>query len=113
MARAALTVVTAVDAGVDLETPGVASAVDGHSFPDNGRTALFVVNTGASSRSVNVLIPTTVEGVAVGPKVITVPAGGRRLTGFLTGAYRQADGTVHVDYPVVEATLKATAVQIS
>lgn len=112
MARTDLPVAATVDAGVDLSAVAVAAALDGHSFADNGRRCLYVENTDASSHVVNVLIPQTVEGLTVGPKVITVPAGGRRLAGILTGAYRQADGKVYVDVPVLTG-MKLCAVDVA
>lgn len=112
MARAELPVAATVDDGVDLEAVAVVAAVDGHMFADNGRRLLYVENNDAASHDVNVLVATTVEGLTVGPKVITVPAGGKRLAGLLTGAYRQSDGKVHVDVPVLTG-MKLCAVEVS
>lgn len=111
MPRADLPVVQTTDAGVDLAAVAVAAAVDGHMFTDNGRRLLYVENSDAASHVVNVLVATTVEGLSVGPKVITVPAGGKRLAGLLTGAYRQGDGKVHVDVPVLTG-MKLCAVEV-
>lgn len=112
MARADLPVASTVDTGVDLAAAAVVAAVDGHMFTDNGRRLLYVENNDASSHVVNVLVPATVEGLTVGPKVITVPAGGKRLAGILTGAYRQSDGKVHVDVPVLTG-MKLCAVEVA
>lgn len=111
MARAALSVVKTKDTGVDLAAAATAALVDGHSFPDNGRTLLYVENGDAASHDVNVLVASKVEGLTVGPQVITVPAGGKRLAGVLTGAYRQTDGAVHVDVPVLTG-MKLAAVEV-
>lgn len=112
MARADLPVAATVDAGVDLAAVAVAAAADGHMFADNGKRLLYIENNDASPHVVNVLVATTVEGLAVGPKVITVPAGGKRLAGLLTGAYRQSDGKVHVDVPVLTG-MKLAAVNVA
>lgn len=101
MARTDLPVVSSTDTGVDLQTAAVAAIVDGHQFADNGRRLLYVRNTDASSHVVNVKVGRTVEGLTVGPQVITVPAGTHRVAGILTGDYRQSDGNVHVDVPVL------------
>lgn len=100
MARTDLTVIRPPDTGTSLAGVGDAAIADGHMFADNGRRALFVRNTDVSAHTVEVLVPVKIEGLSVGPQVVNVPAGGQVLTGFLTGAYRQSDGKVHVNVPV-------------
>lgn len=101
MARTDLPVVASADTGADLAGAAVAAAVDGHQFVDNGRRLLYVENADASSHDVEVQVARTVEGLPVGPQVITVPAGEHRIAGVLTGDYRQSDGKVYVDVPVL------------
>lgn len=101
MARLDIPVVSSVDTGVDLQTPAQAASALGHQFADNGRRLLYVRNTDASSHVVNVLVSSKVEGLTVGPQVITVPAGTHRVAGLLTGDYRQSDGNIYVDVPVL------------
>lgn len=100
MPRADLPVVTTVDTGIDPAASAVAASASGHQFSDNGKRALFIANSDASSHTVEVLVPVTVEGLTVGPQVITVAAGASVLAGILTGSYRQSDGKVYVDVPV-------------
>ncbi|MGH3745806.1 MAG: hypothetical protein ACRDT8_00220 [Micromonosporaceae bacterium] len=100
MARADVTPQLTSSAAALTPTFDVA-VVDGHMWQDNGRMKLRVKNTNAAPRTVTVLIPGTIDGVAVvnGGKQHTVPATtGDVIIGPFPAAYRQANGKVYVDY---------------
>lgn len=80
----------------------VAAIADGHMAKNDGLTYLRVKNTDVAARTVTVLIPTTVAGVAVvnGGRQHTVPANTGDVTiGPFPPQYTQiADGNVYWDY---------------
>lgn len=110
MARADLTAQQVTTAGLN---PSFAAAVaDGDVF-DAGRVALWVENGSASTVTITIPTPTTVNGLAVAEAGGTVPAGGFRLFGpFPRSVFGQpvgdADaGRVHVDYSAVTDVTRA------
>lgn len=94
--RTALGVQAVTPAGLDaVYTP---ANVDGHSFGNNGRRLLHVVNGSAGPVTVTVPTPGTVDGNAIADRAVVVVAGGDMFIGPFSGAYQQSDGSVHVDY---------------
>ncbi|MFE3197168.1 hypothetical protein [Embleya sp. NPDC059237] len=110
MARADLTVQAVSRAGL---TPAfTAAVVDGHMFPNDGRTLLRVKNSDAAAKTVTFAIPATVDGQAVTARQVTIPANtGDVVIGPWPAAYNQASGKVWVDYSAVTGvTVAAVAV---
>lgn len=99
MARTDLTAQAVSRTGL---SPTFTSAIaDGHAFANSGRTLLRVKNSDAASKTVTLLIPTTVDGVALvnGGRQVTVAANtGDVLIGPFPASYNQASGKVHIDY---------------
>jgi hypothetical protein len=83
-------------------SPGFVSAIaDGHMTKNDGLTYLRVKNSDGSPKTVTVLIPKTLAGVAVanGGRQHTVPATtGDVEIGPFTDDYTQSDGRVHWNY---------------
>lgn len=110
MARTALTLLTADRDGVSIADAALtAAATDGHSFANDGRTALILQNTNVASRTVTIQTSATVDGLAVADLTITVPATtGRLVTAYFPKqVYDQSDGTVYVDYSATAGLLVA------
>jgi hypothetical protein len=109
MARTALTITNITRAGVT--DAGVAGITDGHMFDNTGHEFLEITNGNAAARTVTVVTPRTVEGLAVGDQVVSIPNGQTRKIGpFPRETFSQprgagADaGKVYLDY---EATFHA------
>lgn len=100
MPRTAITAQQATSAGL---VPNFEPAnVDGNSFTLRQARALRVKNGSAASVNVTLPTPGTVDGLAIDNRVIAVAAGADMVIGLGRGdAYRQTDGTVHVDYSAV------------
>lgn len=101
MPRVSIPVAQATDTGVDIAGTVAAADAAGHEFTENGRRLLYVENSDTASHTVEVLVSRTVEGLAVGPQVITVPAGGSRIAGPFGANYQQGDGNTYVDVPTI------------
>jgi hypothetical protein len=100
MARVALTPEVS-SSQVTLSPTPVAAIADGHMTVNDGRTQLRVKNTDGSSKTVTVLIPRTLAGVAAvnGGRQHTVPATTGDVTlGPFPAEYTQADGRVWWNY---------------
>lgn len=79
-----------------------AANAGGDSFANDGKTWLEVNNGGGASITVTIAVPYTVDGSAVTPPTVTIPAGQRRLIGkFDTTIYNDANGRVAVSYSAV------------
>lgn len=100
MARTAIT--PEVINSQTTRTPSFTAAfVDGHMANNDGCTFLRVKNTDASPKTVTVLIPKTLAGVAAanGGRQHTVPATTGDVTiGPFPDSYTQDDGRVYWDY---------------
>lgn len=98
MAASALTVAT-MAGKTGIAAALAAANVDGNFFDNDGRTWLEVVNGGGASITVTIAVPYTVDGSAVTPPTVTVPAGARRLIGKLdTTIYNNGSNQVNVTY---------------
>lgn len=110
MAYTALTLLTADRDGVSIADAALTAAVaGGHKFVNDGRTALLLQNTNASSRTVTVQTAQTVDGLAVADLTITLAATtGRLLTAYFpTQVYNASDGYVYIDYSATAGVLVA------
>lgn len=101
MARTALTPVASSEAGVDLVGVGTAANVtDGDSFTWTAHRKVWVLNGDDAEITVTFPTPATVgrSGLAIADTSGTIAAGGHKLFGPFGTEYRQADGSVWIDY---------------
>jgi hypothetical protein len=93
MATEALTAQTVTRSGAQVSLQSVTSA-DGFTFPNNGRTLLYVEND-AGALVLSFTIQTTVDGKAVTAKAVTVTASENWIVGpFPVNLYNDSDGLV-------------------
>lgn len=104
MARTTITPQRVEVAGTDVISEP--ANVDGNAVALSDRRALRVIN--GSAGSINVTQPTTatLEGLTIGNRVITVPAGATRYV-RLSSAAAQPGGVVNVDYSAVTSVTVA------
>lgn len=110
MTYTALTLLTAVRTGLSIADAAMtAAAAGGNSFANDGETVLVLQNTNGSSRTVTIITPNLVDGLAIADLTITLPATtGRLITArFPRSIYNQSDGTVLVDFSAVTGVLIA------
>ncbi|MFB4276045.1 hypothetical protein ACBJ59_12175 [Nonomuraea sp. MTCD27] len=102
MARTALTAVASSEAGIDLTAVDVtANTTDGNSFPWAANRKVWILNGDDAA-----LVPTFVNPSTVGRSALpvgdlagnSIPAAGHKLYGPFDPSYRQADGSVWVDF---------------
>lgn len=84
-------------------TPAFASAAGGgDEFVNTGNEYIEVINGDASSKTVTVVTPGTVDGLGITDRTVTIPAGERRKIGpFPTGTYNNASSKVQITYSAV------------
>jgi hypothetical protein len=101
MARTALTVQQVTRAGL---TPSYGAAnVDGHSLPNGGKELLHI-KTGGTSCNVTIQTPGSVDGQAIGDRVIAIGTSSERIIGpFPPDIYNQTSGEVYIDFSAVTA----------
>ncbi len=74
MARTVLTLQQISRTGLDV-TYAAGDQANGHSFDNTGQNVfLHVKNTNAATRDVTITTPNSVDGLAIGNLVVTVPA---------------------------------------
>lgn len=113
MARTALTAVASSEDGINLEAVDVAAEVtDGNSFAWTATRRVWIRNGDDASLTVTIPTPGTVgrgnRAIADGGGAI--PAGEHRMFGPFGPEFRQADGTVHIDYAGTTPTSVTVAV---
>lgn len=86
-----------------------AADVAGDEFANtNGRTVFEVNNGSGSSIDVTIVTQTTVEGLAVADRVVSVPAGTRTIIDSLArGTYNDSSDNVQVTYSAVTSVTVA------
>lgn len=112
MARTNLAVQEIARSGL---TPSFTAAeADGHSVSNDGRTFIEVKNTNAGAIDVTIVTPGTVDGLAVGDRVVEIPltVGDKMIGPFTPSVYNQISGTdkdkVYVNFSaVVDVTVAA------
>lgn len=101
MPRTELTVTDLDRAGVAPPAQLDADATNKHLMTNNGSTWIEIVSSDAGSQTISIDFAATVDGVTVGPRVVTIPAGATRLSGpWPTQTYNvstAADGTLTSD----------------
>ncbi|MCC5580584.1 hypothetical protein IMZ11_33700 [Microtetraspora sp. AC03309] len=108
MARTALTPVALGAAGAVLPDAGSAANIaDGNSFPWRSRRQVWISNGDDTALTVTVPTPGTVgrQALPIGDATFTVAAGKARLLPPLGDEYRQADGSVHLNYAGADASV--------
>jgi hypothetical protein len=102
MARAALTAVALTEAGISPAAVDVAAELtDGNSFQWRPHRVVFILNGDDSA-----ITPTFVNPAVVGPSSLpvgdlagnSIPAGEYKIYGPFDPSYRQADGSVWINY---------------
>ena len=99
MADAHITIaVTNIARAGTAPTLGAADDVDGHRFPNDGRTFIFCINT-AVACTLTFQTPGTVDGLVVDDRdeVVPINAVGEFYGPFPPSIYNQSDGTVFID----------------
>ncbi|MEV4457016.1 hypothetical protein [Microbispora sp. NPDC049633] len=115
MARTALTPVSLGTTGVLLPDAGAAANIaDGNSFSWTSGRRVYVHNGDDTALTVTVPTPGTVGslGLSIGDATFTVAAGKGRMLPALGQEFRQADGTVHLNYSGADATVTVAVVDI-
>lgn len=81
-------------------TPSMENAAsEGDSFNNNGRTFLWIKDTGTTAPTVTIEIQETVDGQGVTDPTVAVGSGEERLIGpFPTSIYNDDDDLVQVSY---------------
>jgi hypothetical protein len=98
-------VTQAVRAGVVLPTATTGDATNNHAVTNDGRVALIVKNTGASTRTVTFYTTKVIDGLTPPTRAETVAAGEEQLFGpFDATVYGT---TLNVDVTHAELTLRA------
>lgn len=110
MARSQIAVTQVDRDGESPGTPTVSDHVNGHYFENNGRTWLEVTSTDASDQTLGfallAALAANVDGVVIGDKEITIPAGSVTLMGPFPNTYYNQPGGSHVFVnPSVSTTL--------
>ncbi|MFB4294797.1 hypothetical protein ACBI99_44710 [Nonomuraea sp. ATR24] len=113
MARTALTAVASSEDGINLAAvDSPAELTDGNSFVWTATRKVWILNGDDAALTVTFPTPATVgrgqRAVADGGG--SIPAGEHRLYGPFGPEFRQADGTVHIDYAGTTPSAVTTAV---
>ncbi|MGS2641684.1 hypothetical protein [Streptosporangium sp. G12] len=101
MARTALTPVPSSEDGIDLlAVDTVAELTDGNSFPWAAHRRVWILNGDDAALTVTFPTPGTVGrgNRAIADGSGSVPAGAHRLFGPFGPEFRQADGSVWINY---------------
>lgn len=105
MARTALTVNTISRTGVDSADTLAAANADGHYVQNGGDVFLEVLNANASTCTVTVQTPRTIDGLAVAEMTVDVAQNERMLIGpFPPLTFNQTGtnaGCIYVDFSAV------------
>lgn len=106
MPRTAITPQVVTTTG--LSVTYAAANVDGNSITSPATRRDLTVKNG-SAASINVTIPTPgqVDGLDIADRVITVPAGAEMRIRTDSLAYRQTDGSMHINYSAVTSVTVA------
>jgi hypothetical protein len=89
--------------GVGVEISMAAANADGHMFTNSGETLFLVKNDDASSKTITVPTPRTIDGLAVADPTYVIPAGEEWCLGpFPPSTFNQPSGAdqgkVYINY---------------
>jgi hypothetical protein len=89
------------DAGLAPPVVQVPTAVDTYTFPNDGKTLLYIEH-GAGASNVTIITPGTVRGKAIADAVVALAISGRTLVGpFPPDLYNDASGLVTISFSEV------------
>lgn len=79
---------------------GAVDQVNGNAFINTGREFVHVKNINPAQRTLTVLTPATLDGLAVAELLATIPAddGDKMIGPFPPQIYNQVDGKVYLDW---------------
>jgi hypothetical protein len=103
MARGPLSVVEISSEGMELQAMGAAWA-DGYAMMNDGDKRTWIEVANASGGDLTLTIQTTalMDGLPVADRTFLIPNGRRFMAGpFAPSLYNHADGTVWIDFSVV------------
>lgn len=111
MARTPVTVQQAVVTGATLTM--TAAHVDGNSFANDGKTAIYVTNGSGGNLTVTIQAPDSgKDGLVVTDRDVVVSTGTSELIGpFRKDVYDQSDGSVYLDWST-ETSVTFAAIRI-
>lgn len=113
MARVAIPVTSIDRDGVAPPAQTDADASNNMQFTNDGETFLEIVSSDAGAQSVEFLIATEVDELAVTPRTVAIPAGETRMVGPFTAVYDQTGTKLVYVNPSVSTTLKFRAYSIA
>ena len=94
---ATLTVQTISRTG--LEPTYGSAAAGGDEFANSGDEFIHIKNGDASSHTLTIETPATVDGLAVADRTVSIPAGEERMVGpFQAATYNDSGGLVQLTY---------------
>jgi hypothetical protein len=86
------------DGGLTPASQGALTVVDTYTFPNDGRTYLYITK-GANAGNVTIITPGTVRGLAIADKVVAMTPNDKTLVGpFAPDLYNDATGLVSVTF---------------
>jgi hypothetical protein len=97
MARTVLSVTKAVRGGVASPTEANGDSTNGHVVTNTGKTIITVRNADTNPHSVTFITPGTVDGQAVGDRVVSIPASSSRDFGGLPTSVYGSQMQIDVD----------------
>lgn len=90
-----------------LEETYVAAAQDiynnGMSFPNSGKEFIRI-KQGVGARVLTIVNPTTVDGLPVADRAVTIPASKNYMIGPFPKSYNDADGLIHLTFDALTNT---------
>jgi len=115
MPRVDVPVVTITRAGALLGSLGsevTGDAANNHTMKNSGVEVLGLRNNGATTRTVTIPTPKTVDGLAIADRTVQLLANEHKIVGpFPEGTYDQASGTeqgqMHIDVDHADVRLQA------
>lgn len=113
MARTDLTPTALTTAGV--APSAVAGTVDGHKVTNHGDIILVLKNTGAGAHTVTIPTPGTVEGEAIGDKMISLAAAQVKYVSELTPEHFNQSGAdagkIYLDFDATQSEVTVIALK--
>jgi len=100
VSRVAQTVQNIVSTGL---APTYGAAHDEMSAPNDGNVFLHVKNVNAAARTLTVVTPGTVYGLAIADLTVTIPGttGDKMIGPFPPSVFNQADGSIYFNIDVI------------
>lgn len=96
---ATLVVQTTTRAG--LEPVYIAADAEGDDFVNSGKEFIHIKNGDSSFHTVTIITPSTVDGLAVADRAVTIPVGEERIIGPFPAAVYNEAGSTSLTYDAV------------